>query len=112
LAWLRKIPAWAWIVVIAAGLVVTTVIGWRRAAVRLGAALERARSAERGLDIEREASYEHAKVAKGLELDLAKIDEQAEGRLEELEGRAQDVKRASDDAGSLADLANDHFGNR
>jgi hypothetical protein len=99
-------------VVVVVGLVVTTVIGWRRAADRLAVALERARSAEKALAIEQEAAEGHAEVATELEADLGEIDEKAEVELAAIDEKVEAVEKAEDDAdGSLADLANEHFGN-
>ncbi len=111
-AWLKKIPAWTWVITIAVGLLVTAVLGWRRAEARLAAALEKARSAEAALEIESEAAEEHAEVAAELDDDVARIDAETEARLEEIETRAEavdDAERKQD--GSLAEMANKHFGN-
>jgi Flp pilus assembly protein TadB len=113
LAWIKKVPAWAWIAVVAVGLIVTTVTGWRRAAARCAAALEKARSAEAALAIEKEAAEEHAKVAEELQGDLDEIDEEAELELDGLDEKVDTIEKAESDAdGSLADLANEHFGNK
>jgi hypothetical protein len=112
LAWLKKVPTWIWIAVIAGGLLVTTIVGWRRAASRLAAALESARSAERTLAIETEATDQHAEVAAELEADLAEIDDETEAKVAVLDAEADAVEVAEDRGdGSLADMANDHFGN-
>ena len=112
LAWLKKVPAWAWIVVVAVGLVIASVVGWRRAAARCAAALERARSAEATLAIEKTAVEEHAEVAAELEVDLAVIDDRAEADVAGLDEKAEAVEDAEDASdGSLADLANEHFSN-
>lgn len=109
----KTVPVWIWLVVVAVGLLVTTILGWRRAAARLAAALESARSAERTVEIEKTAVDEHAVVADELAEELAEIDDKAEVDVAVLEDKAEAVEVAEDKAdGSLADLANKHFGNQ
>jgi Sec-independent protein translocase protein TatA len=109
---IKTVPGWVWLAILVVGAVVAGVLKWRSMQRRLTAALERARSAERALEIDRTAVEEHAKVDAKLDVELERIDEDTEERLDEYDDKAEAVEAAEDKSdGSLADLANEHFGN-
>jgi hypothetical protein len=113
-AWdkIKKVPGWIWAALLFVSVVVAGVLKWRSMQRRLTAALERARSAERAIEIEKAAVEEHAKVDADLGRDLADLDAETAERLDGHQETSEAVDAAeSENGGGLADLANDHFEN-